>query len=211
MKHMHDSWGDQDPYGSHFCNEHKILDAAIEDILIGRTPAAYSVITGIRRQILQFRLEGVEAYGILFEAYLRGKKAINQGKKLKNPRAWIRGTARFIIREKSRKQRYNVAFDPSTMDALVMDNHLIPIDRAILEEQVTLLYKALYILRERHLDIYRLLHLRLIDNMSWKEIQRWHVKVKREQIAEATLRQRYSRGRRLLRRIFHEVSEGLSH
>jgi DNA-directed RNA polymerase specialized sigma24 family protein len=51
-----------------------------------------------------------------------------------------------------------------------------------------------------------LIHQRVVEGLSWQEIQaQYGADYGGAEIPEATLRQRYSRGRKKLRKIFHTV------
>ncbi|MEO0985861.1 MAG: sigma-70 family RNA polymerase sigma factor [Cyanobacteria bacterium J06639_14] len=183
-----------------------VLDQAIEEILGKENPAAYSIFTAAERMVRQFNLD-VEAYGLLFDAYLCGKKALQQGKEIRHPQAWLRGTAYNIAREKSRKLKRIHSYSPDIIDALFSDERDSPTEKAILEEEMAVAIKAMQTLREEKPHIFELIHQRVIEEKSWQEIQlSYAVTHQGETISETTLRQRYSRGRKYLRSIFHRVT-----
>lgn len=195
--------GGQEPLFPKFPQRQDPLDQAIEEILGKENPAAYSVFTAAERMVRQFKLD-MEAYGLLFEAYLCGKKALQQGKEIRNPHAWLRGAAYNVAREKSRKRRRVHSYSPDIIDVIFPDEGDGPLDIAILEEEIATVIKAMRALREEKPEIFDLIHQRLIEERSWQEIQAIHAENHGgEVISETTLRQRYSRGRKYLRSLFH--------
>ena len=193
----------QEPLLPKFPQRQDILDQAIEEILGKENPAAYSVFTAAERIIRQFSLD-MEAHGLLFEAYLCGKKALQQGKKIRNPHAWLKGTAYNIAREKSRKRKRTYSYAPDILDVILPDERDSPLDKAILEEEIATVLKAMAILQEEKPEIFSLIYQRLIEEKSWQEIQSAYAdNPGGETLSETTLRQRYSRGRKYLRSLFH--------
>ena len=96
-----------------------VIDMAIKDILTSGNPHSFSVITSIQRTLRQFHISSaVEAYEILAEAYLRGKAALQRGKEIRNPHAWLRGASLKIIRELHRKLSLQHCVDPEVLDFL---------------------------------------------------------------------------------------------
>jgi DNA-directed RNA polymerase specialized sigma24 family protein len=204
MPHSHNSRGDRESLPS-FVDQEDCFDQAIEEILGKQNPAAYSVFTAIERMVRQFKLD-IEAHGLLFDAYLRGKKALQQGKEIRNPQAWLKGTAYNLAREKFRKRKKTHAYSPDLIDALFSDERDSPMDVAILEEEIMAIYEAVGRLRQERPETFRLIHQRVVEGLSWQEIKAIYEREHEgEVITEVSLRQRFSRGRKYLRSIFHEV------
>ncbi|MDB9524511.1 sigma-70 family RNA polymerase sigma factor [Oscillatoria sp. CS-180] len=205
MSHSGNSNDDREHRLPGFEEEQDCFDQAIESILGKENPAAYSVFTAIKRTIRQFKLD-VEPHGLLFDAYLHGKKALQQGKEIRNPKAWLKGTAYNLAREKHRKRKKTYAYAPELMEVMFSDEDDSPMERAILEEEILAVFQAVHQLQEEKPDIYRLIHQRVVEELSWQEIQSIYTRENGGQdISEATLRQRFSRGRKYLRSIFHRV------
>ena len=101
---MANSHGDREPPYPEFVEPQDCFDQALEAILSPDNPAAYYVFTAMERIVRQFKLE-IEAHGLLFDAYLCGKKALQQGKVIHYPQAWLKGTAFNLAREKYRKRK----------------------------------------------------------------------------------------------------------
>ncbi|MGD1928761.1 MAG: RNA polymerase sigma factor [Leptolyngbyaceae cyanobacterium] len=197
--------GDREPPFPEFVDPQDCFDEALEEILGPDNPTAYSVFTAMERMVRQFNLD-VEAHGLLFDAYLCGKKALQQGKVIRNPKAWLKGTAFNLAREKHRKRRKTCAYAPNLMDAMFADEGDSPMDYAILDEELRAVVRAVCRLQIEHPDVFHLIHQKVVEGLSWREIQERYVQESgRDDINEAALRQRFSRGRRYLRKIFHEV------
>ena len=205
MAHFENSNGDREPPLPRFVEEQDCFDQALEEILGKNNPAAYSVFTAMERIVRQFKLD-VEPYGLLFDAYLCGKKALQQGKDIRNPNAWLKGTAYNLAREKYRKRKRTHSYAPELIEVLFSEESDPPMDSAILEEEILVVFQAVCHLRQEKPDIFVLIHQRVVENLSWQEIKVIYERDNNGQIVtEATLRQRFSRGRKYLRSIFHEV------
>ena len=183
--------GDQQPSLPEIPQQQDILDQAIEEILSKENPAAYSILTAIERIVRQFNLD-MEAHGLLFDAYLCGKKALQQGKEIRNPQAWLRGSAYNLAREKSRKLRRLRNYAPDILDVLFSDERNTPMERAILEEEMLFAFKAMQTLREEKPEIFDLIYQRVVEEKSWQEIQSAYVGTnKGEVVSEETLRREH--------------------
>jgi DNA-directed RNA polymerase specialized sigma24 family protein len=206
MAYSENSNGDREPPFPRFVDHQDCFDQALEEILGKNNPAAYSVFTAMERMVRQFKLD-IEAYGLLFDAYLCGKKALQQGKDIRNPTAWLKGTAYNLAREKYRKRKRIHTYAPELIDVLFSEEINSPLENAILEEEIVTVFQAIDRLRQEKPDVFKLMHQRVVENLSWQEIKAYYDRENAgEDITEVTLRQRYSRGRKYLRSIFHEVS-----
>ena len=201
---MANSHGDREPPFPEFVEPQDCFDQALEAILSPDNPAAYSVFTAMERIVRQFKLD-IEAHGLLFDAYLCGKKALQQGKVIHNPQAWLKGTAFNLAREKYRKRKKTCAYAPELMDALFPDEGDGPMDYAILEEELQAVVRAVCQLQTENPEVFQLIHQKVVEELSWREIQaRYAQETGQDEVNETALRQRFSRGRRYLRTIFHE-------
>ncbi|MGB5975439.1 MAG: sigma-70 family RNA polymerase sigma factor [Nodosilinea sp.] len=179
-----------------------VFDQALSDILGRDNPRAYSVLSAIQRTLKQYNLDNqYEAYDILHEAYLRGKKKIQAGDIIRNPHAWLRATAFHVIYERKRKHRAS-ATDPQVIEAALPDPRLGLIQQQMITEELDLLYKALGLLHQEDPEATCLLYLRTVRDWSWPQISRWLIDQGQPTATEAALRQRASRAKRRLRDIF---------
>ena len=69
--------------------------------------------------------------------------------------------------------------------------------------------EALKVLKEKHPNKYKLLDLKLLKEMSWKEVRECLTEEEGRDIKDEALRKRLSQTKKLLRRIFHELYEPL--
>lgn len=181
------------------------LNAAVIEVLGKNNPHTYSVISFIHRSLIQFHLGSqFEAHEILNEAYVRGREFIETGGIIRNPHSWLKSTCFNIIREKSRKQKREPLIDPELVE-------LIPCFRAIGDSVVSqddihnnwkALLSSLDVLGRTEPETARLLRLRA-QGLSWKEIQQQLVQENGEAPSESTLRQKASRAKKTLRKIYH--------
>jgi DNA-directed RNA polymerase specialized sigma24 family protein len=181
------------------------LDAAVIEVLGKNNPHAYSTISFIHRSLMQFNLASqFEAHEIFNEAYVRGREFIQTGGIIRNHHSWLKSTCFNIIREKSRKQRREPLIDPELVE-------LIPCLRAIEDSVVSqedihnnwkALLSSLDALGRTDPETARLMRLRA-KGLSWKEIQQQLVQENGEAASESTLRQKASRAKKTLRKIYH--------
>ncbi len=180
------------------------LDQAIEEILSNESPAAYSVITAIARTIRQFNLN-LEVHALLFDAYLRGKETLKH-QEIRVPKAWLKGTAYNLAREEFRRRRRLHDYAPELIDAVFADHGDGPLEGAILQAETAAVLQAMTRLKTEKPDIFELIHLRVVERLAWQDIQIAYEQAHPgESVTEDALRKRYSRGRKYLRSIFHEV------
>ncbi|WP_035986214.1 RNA polymerase sigma factor [Leptolyngbya sp. KIOST-1] len=179
-----------------------VFDQALSEILGRDNPHAYPILSAIQRTLKQYHLETqYEAYEILHEAYLRGKKKLQAGEVIRNPHAWLKATAFNVIYERKRKHRES-ATDPQVMEAVLPDPRLTLMQQQVFVEELDLLYQALDLLNQEDPEATCLLYLRTVRDWSWARISQWLVADGQPAATEAALRQRASRAKRRLRDIF---------
>ncbi|PSN16318.1 hypothetical protein C7293_03180 [filamentous cyanobacterium CCT1] len=179
-----------------------VFDQALSDILGKDNPHAYTILSAIQRTLNQYHLNTqYEAYEILHEAYLRGKKKLQAGEVIRNPYAWLKATAFHVIYERKRKHRAN-ATDPQVIEAALPDPRLNLMQQQIIVEELDLLYAALRLLNQEDPEATCLLYLRTVSDWSWSQISQWLIAEGHAAATEAALRQRASRAKRRLRDIF---------
>jgi predicted RNA polymerase sigma factor len=177
------------------------LDQALSDILGKDNPRAVPILNAIQRTLHQYHLEEqYEAYEILHEAYLRGKKKLQTGEIIRSPYAWLRATAFHVIYERQRKHRAS-ATDPQVMEAVLPDPGLHPMQQQQLNEELDQLYRALHLLHQEDPEGTCLLYLRNVRSLSWSQISHWLAAQGQPVPTAVTLRQRASRAKRRLRAI----------
>ncbi|MEA5450535.1 hypothetical protein VB780_18290 [Leptolyngbya sp. CCNP1308] len=175
-----------------------VFDQALSEILGQDNPHAYPILSAIQRTLQQYHLEAqFEAYEILHEAYLRGKRKLQTGEVIRNPYAWLKATAFHVIYERKRKHRTS-ATDPQVMEAVLPDYRLNLMQQQMLSEELDLLYQALHLLHQEDPAGTCLLYLRTVRGWSWSQISAWLSAEGQPATREAALRQRASRAKRRL-------------
>jgi DNA-directed RNA polymerase specialized sigma24 family protein len=182
-----------------------ILDQALTDILGKSNPQAYATIGVIQRLLAQYRLTAhTEAYEILHEAYLRGKKKLQSGETIHNAHAWLKATAFHIVSERKRKKRAGLK-DPHILEETMPDHRENLLQQHILSEELELLYQALTILETEDPQTTQMLYFKTVEGWPWSRIREWLHSHGEEVSNEAVLRQRASRAKKRLREIFLQL------
>lgn len=183
----------------------RALNDAIAQILDRDNPHAYSTIVKVEHNIRRFGLSGYfEPNEILSKAYLRGLKAIDQGTQIQNYRAWIKGTAFNIVRELARQKAKEFATDPQApcLERLSepesdCEDHC--------DRNLAILRQALEAYRAKKPEIAELMDWRILEGLSWSHIRNRLRERGGDVPSEDNLRQKATRAKRELRRLFHEL------
>jgi DNA-directed RNA polymerase specialized sigma24 family protein len=182
------------------------LNQVIADIVKINEASGYSMILAIRRMIHQFKLQSrLHPADILHTAYLRAIDAIDSGKSIQDYRSWLKGTALNIVRERSRQLGKETLTDPWLTDQVVPNE---PIDEA--EDQIEQVLQAFNLLREENSEVAELMNWRLLEGLSWLEIQNRLGRRDGSVPSLEALRQKASRAKRRLRHIFHSLDNRCS-
>lgn len=169
-------------------SERKRLDLAIEDALDYANPEAKSLFAFIQRCLKQYNLATFyEASEILQEAYIRGIKAIQFGKDISSPFAWLRATAYNIVREHRREINRYDQFGAEQTQELNIDS---PTEQVLYRELQSLMKEALKELDDQEL---KLINLRYIEDLSWFEVRKALEADGEGSVSEVVLRKRNSR------------------
>lgn len=185
--------------------QRKALDEVMQQILSEDNPYAYSMIATVRRYIQHFGLSSqVEPADILVEAYLRGLKITEQGTLILSCRAWIKGTARYIALERFRHQRRERPTNPQA-SVLETPSESKEDCQDSCDRNFAILWQAFEQLRRTSPDIAELMDWRVLQGLSWSQIRQRLVARDGKSHSEEALRQRASRAKRKLRRLFHEL------
>lgn len=139
------------------------------------------------------------ASAVLHAALLRGKKAIDNGKIIPNPSAWLRLTCRYIIKEKKRGSQREAQLD--SVESIAAQP-----SEDIAENAYSGQYPALAKELQRLSDDDReLLTLKVVHELSWEEIQIRLVDMGYPKYSLAALRKRKSRAVQRLRQNLADV------
>ncbi|NEQ33178.1 MAG: sigma-70 family RNA polymerase sigma factor [Leptolyngbya sp. SIO4C5] len=180
------------------------LDIAVAEILEPGNPYAYSTLTTIERYLRQFHLNRfTEPAEILALAYLRGRKALRQGKQISNPHAWLKGTALNIIREHHRQAQRVLTMDADCLDLVAQTLEEDVFESSDLSIQLRALWQALETLAQSDPAAAELLRLRFIEQLSWEEIRSYFWIQANDLPSNVALRQRVCRAKKRLRQLYH--------
>ncbi|MEP0914045.1 hypothetical protein NDI45_24350 [Leptolyngbya sp. GB1-A1] len=185
-----------------------VLDLAIHDILAPNSPYAYSTLTFIQRILHQFKLTSrLEASDILADAYLRGKKFLQQGGEIQHAHAWLKRTAYNIIREQSRllSPQYLVQPDSVEIFCRIIDESWQTSE--VLSDRLTMLWRAFEVFQATDPEGAELIDLKCLQGLPWSEVRQQLIEQGRDVPDVTALRQRGSRIKKTLRRIYHDLCQ----
>jgi RNA polymerase sigma factor (sigma-70 family) len=168
-------------------------------LLEASNPTGKALLAFIRRSLRHSHLQYLYTeMDILIDVFLRAHKLIVEGGvEIVNPPAWIRQTSFHCIRELS---RYHKRFTPLDKD-IPNQSSLIAIDQEDVETDHRILNCAWSKLDP---DEQRLLELKIVQGLSWAEIQQLFVG-EGQVISEPTLRKKKQRAVEKLRQNYHNL------
>lgn len=172
----------------------QLFKTEIYCLLQAESPRARSLLSYIRRTLRQYGLAGIYNESDIFnEAYIRGITYTLKGEEIKSPKAWMRKTAFHIISELSRDSKRCGLLDHDCPDNPLVDEEAIDLDlqtvRAALDELSP--------------EDRRIIKLKAIEGLSWKEVQQQLVEIGEVHQTEEALRKRGQRAMQKLRDLFH--------
>jgi len=132
------------------------------------------------------------------ECILRWHQASEKGKPIPNITAWMKLTAKYVIRELSRESNKAYTYDPSVIEMLPDVAHGDDLEA---NEQKQVVRQALTALSK---DKRELLELRFYQNLSWDEVTAFYMS-HGEKVTTATLRKRGERGMKEMKKVFLEM------
>jgi DNA-directed RNA polymerase specialized sigma24 family protein len=179
------------------------LNEAMSQIVEPNSSHAYSTIAIVERHIQRYGLS-CEACDLLSEAYLRGLKAIEQGKWVQNWRAWIKGTVHNIARERFRKQGKEFPTDPQSTCLEQRSEPETTCDIAY-DRNLAIFKQALEKLRIDDPMVAELMDWRILEELSWAEIHQRRIDQHKKPMNVEALRKQLSRAKPKLRRLFHQL------
>lgn len=190
--------------------ELRCFNIEIEFLLKPKNPRARSLYSFIKRTLWQFHLDGIYTEIDIFnQAYLRGVSLTQSGTAINSPKAWIRTTAFNIIRELSRTHQreqtveYNelAEFDQAKLKIALMQESNSLVSDEVIEAD---LQAVLLSLKELNPKECRIIQLRTIQNLSWKEVAQHLVELGEEVQSEVALRKQGQRVMERLRQLYHQ-------
>lgn len=178
------------------------FDREFQTLLNSGSASGVSILFLIERNLLRFNLHNsYSPPSILNEAYIRGIKLIEAGKKINKPIPWVRATTYNIIRELSRKQRRSIEFKENIqpLQDSVFKNNEGDDERT---EEFARMKLALDKLEPEERE---LLMLKIVENLSWKQITQHLNSQDKKDKNEMTLRKRKERVLKRLHRIYDDL------
>jgi hypothetical protein len=177
-----------------------------EEILRRGSPYSYSIFPFVQNRLKQFHIESrIEVEDILIEAYMRGSKKIRAGDTIYNPLSWLKSTCFNIIRERSRQLRPEISVEPESIGTTLKTISNDFAIREAINDDLQILDEALKRLQVEVPINYKLLELKVLQKMSWKEVRRCLTIEEGRNISDQALRQRLAQVKKRLRAIFHEL------
>ncbi|MFQ4139900.1 RNA polymerase sigma factor [Nodosilinea sp. PGN35] len=181
----------------------------VQFLLKPNNPHARSLLAFIKRTIHQFGLQAhITEIDIFVEAYLRGVRYTQHNQEhIRQPKAWMRRTAYNIIRECKRdRQRYSaVAFDELMEQAPTPEPGAAAVDDQAIDRAITSVLQALEALSPGDRN---LIQWKVVEGLTWSEVQARLRAAGEERVSQATLRKRGQRALERLRRAYHIFSDG---
>ncbi|MDY6901541.1 MAG: sigma-70 family RNA polymerase sigma factor [Cyanobacteriota bacterium] len=178
------------------------FDLQVKLLLSSKNPEGCTIIPFVERSLAQFNLtDSHNSIEVINEAYLRGRRLIKNGERIDNPLAWIRVTSYNIIREYSRERKKFSYLEESWVEDKV-DLNLVPNEEILSEfKRVNLAFNRL---NEQDRE---LLQLKVIENLTWREIIKYLTKKGVFIDNEPKLRKRKHRALKMLRKIYHSLKK----
>lgn len=197
------------------------LHRELEDLLNPDQSHPYSFITFVKVRVNQYGLRGnLDPYDVINESYKRAVSAIQQGKDIKNFKAWLRKTCLNIIRENKRGIQRHFPVNPQSAVfenflAAEMPSMLDELEAAVrhaeIQKRLRILKKALAELAALEPDAVQLLEWRLVNGWNWSHIKEILESSGGEHAPSLdALRQRASRAKRKLRKLYHQIEQDLA-
>jgi DNA-directed RNA polymerase specialized sigma24 family protein len=178
------------------------LDAVINTLFSANNPDAIRTLAFVQRLLCQYGLSRTyEAKDILIEVYARAAKLTNAGTTIYNPLPWIRRTSLNVVREFKREavkvEYYNLNNEPAWSEGDFLSLIVFKYD-----------LKAMRIAFERLEAADRdLLGLRVIQKLSWHDVNKHLVERGGDDQHESALRQQGFRALKKLKKIYMEERE----
>ncbi len=181
--------------------EKQKFDLAIKALLTN----PYPLFPFIQRYLQQFHITEREVSDIFNEAYIRGVKLIESGEIIRNASAWMRTTCFNVIREISRKQRRSQPVEQSFLEYKIAQAQFKICSS--LEEVITSDLEIVQIaLEQLNLKDKVLLHLRIVEGLSWQEVGKRLSLEEGKLQSEDTVRKRGQRALERLRKIWKSIN-----
>ena len=178
------------------------FDEAINHLLSSDSQTCLATLGFIQAKLCQFNLD-CDINVVMNEVYLRGVKFVENGKEIRSPFSWIRGTALNVIREMSRRQK-KITVNSSLLEVYLDTTSVEPEPEGLFGE--TEWSKLESVLTKLRPDEQNVLNLRWVKGLSWKDVAQALSKNGQE-VQEGTARKRGGRAFGHLREKYRESEE----
>ena len=185
-------------------NPSQVFDSVFISIYEQHSEESKDLFYYIQRLLYQFRLSNAyEPKDILVEVYTRGIRALNKGTTITNPQGWIRRVALHVIQEFRRAadkinysdlddEPYLASVNSNCLSQLVFQNDL---------KTIRLAFEKLSLADQK------LLEYRIIEGLSWRQIQIKLEQAEEDKTDADTLRVRGHRALKRLKDIYNEMRD----
>lgn len=178
----------------------KHFDHAVQALFDSNNPESITFCASITRTLRQHRLSGTyDTKDIIAEAYARSVVKIEEGTLIQIPLAWLRRTCLNVIREFKREQ---TKIDKPKLDGDGCSFGGEAIEKILIDEDLQAIRFALKKLSREDQQI---LHIRIVEGLSWQEIGERLAGVSASPIRTGTARQRGSRALLRLRQHYESI------
>lgn len=173
---------------------------AVSDLMHPTNEEGTKVLNYLQRIGRQLKIRDFNVHEIIAEATMRGFDAIERkGERIYSAPAWLRSIGTRVIKDRVRREiRDRKLQEKQHYHAYAPDGLL----KLMVHEESAAIAKAMRLLS--HED-QKILRLRFIQGMRYKEIQTCYFEKMGVSIKEATLRKRESRALRRLKAMFKEM------
>jgi DNA-directed RNA polymerase specialized sigma24 family protein len=179
------------------CKQWQQFQNEFLELIDPNTPEGIALYAFIKARLFQFRLGGLyDAAYILNETFIRAFNVIKRGEAIRIPAAWVRQTAYNSVRELSRNVRKVDSLDDERsrqLESCCVDDFNLGGELALIE----------FAFQHLSPEDQKILNLKVVHNLSWREIQRVFAQDGKT-YTESALRQKKTRALKQLRRLYHQ-------
>ncbi|NET04631.1 MAG: sigma-70 family RNA polymerase sigma factor [Merismopedia sp. SIO2A8] len=183
--------------------DREIFYLDVQSLLDPENSTGRSLLIFVRTILIKFHLD--QSYNladVINEAYCRGVRLIESGQSIKNTSAWLKATAYNIIRELSREQRRLQPLESDLAEFKIVLATTTTVCEDVIDECLIAVEMAF---EKLSIQDQRILRLRVVEDLSWREVgERLQANGERPK-KEAALRKRGERALKNLRKNYHFV------
>jgi DNA-directed RNA polymerase specialized sigma24 family protein len=192
-----------DQLSKHLRNpQYAALNTAMEEISRKGNKDTLNFLVSVEAEIQRFGLsQRFSASTILHESYIRGITAIDSGKTIPKPFAWLRLTCRYIIKEKNRHQGRSTQFD--LVESLLFDDNDSEFSDE--EEDDGIQSKVKHALKQLPPLEQTIIELKVIQKRQWREVPQMLQQMKMGTYSVDALKKRKERAFKRMRQFITDA------